>query len=95
MTRARKSNRPYVSATILERLDGVIDAPDMSTHGKHAVVTVFRQMASKGYKTDYQRIEERIIEVQIDGEPLQRFRYTGKRLAVADQQLAEIRPLII
>ena len=94
MARARKNNRPYKSAVILEHLKGSINAPGEHNHGKDVEFTLYRQYASQGYQSDYQRIEQRIIEIAIEGEPLRRWSYTGKNLVECDQFVQDARELI-
>jgi len=95
MTRARSSNRPYKSADLLEHIEGIINAPGEPNHGKEAELKHWRQYASRGYKTDYQRIEVHIIELWIeDYLPLQRWSYSGKHIAICRQFVNDARDLI-
>lgn len=77
-----------VGATTVARVEQVIHNPGQPNHGCLAVLRMYRDAISLGYRSNYERTIATWIRVQVmrDGKQVdqQVWRYTGKRLAKVD-----------
>lgn len=75
---ARRNNVP-VGANVVESVTGRIDKADAWTDGRKVTVTLYHDMCSQGYKTDYQPIPTAFVLLHVEGERTSTWQYSGKR----------------
>lgn len=81
-------NNLPVGATLLEEFTGKVNKPDAWTHGKTIKFSHYRDMCSKGYKSDYQQVETHFLVLRVEGERTQCKMFSGKRIEKAVKTFA-------
>ena len=71
---------PYKSASIAAIKTGTINAPGEPNHGKPAIIKVFREYASQGYKSKYDLIERLCLFAYVDGDCVFKVRSSGRNI---------------
>lgn len=76
-----------VSADLAEIATGVIDSGPWE--GRKATIKLFSGYASKGYRSNYERVPHVWIEVLVEGERRQAVGFSGRNIEFARQSFAK------
>lgn len=74
---------PYKGATVVAQYVGPI--PTGQFQGETATITLFRDYASTGFRSNYERVPTAWLELRTSGGFRQCWRYSGKRLELAQK----------
>ncbi len=73
----------YKGSDLESSVSGFVNVPNEPNTGKPATVKLYRQMASHGYKTGFQHIEEVVLVMYVDGERIFFKKASGANVAKA------------